>query len=629
MSVRVMVGHIASPGDTVVHRPEGARLVSRGSDFAVWSLGAATAQTINGPDWRAVAWGDRVPDRRSLAKAAARFASTFDPRTVAPLAINGVMVVHSPPVSLICPDPVGNSPVFYTLAGHGVVFASHGAVLSSLVGGRRDLDWLVSWLAAPAGRTPHTNASPWPRVCRIGPGRMLVVHSDGAVKQVNQPLAIPEHDEGEHVELLRDRLCGAVAARTTGRMSADLSGGFDSTTVAGIAVEKTTLTTATLIPPGEACDDVAYARVAAEAFGTVHHEWGLTSAVDPFTAANRAPVTDEPFSDLVNHARLGWWFTRVAEFGTGVHLTGTGADAVVLAPPSYLADLAAARRWPTLWRHAAGWARLRHQPLARLLVNAVRAARLGPDRQLADHITALRAPAPDRSESAWSNHVAYVETSPLAAWLTHEGRGVLADALAADPGPPEIGLSGSDAVALEMVRESAAAHRCEVDIADAHGFRLAAPFLDADVVAAFLAVPAEQRTSPTRQKPALAEVAASWLPEPIRHRSTKGDYTSLAYRGVANAADELRDVIASSRLADAGLVDLDPVLHTLATAATGVRAPVPALARFLAAESWLRRPPPPVTWSTITVSELEELPCPLSSHPVPVTPTYPTAARSS
>lgn len=352
MSVRVMVGHIAVPGTTVVHRLDGARLVSRGDRFAIWSLGATSARTITGPDWRAVAWGDRIPERGALAEAAARFTTTFDPRTVAPLAINGAVVVHSPSVSVVCPDPVGNAPVFYTLTEHGVVFASHGAVLASLVGGCRELDWLVSWLASPAGRPSHLNASPWSRISRIGPGRALIVDADGSVRQAAQPLAIPEYRGGEHVEVLRERLRTAVTERTAGQsVSADLSGGFDSTSVTGIAAASTTVTTATLVPPGQACDDVAYARIAAESFGTVHHEWNLDDEVDPFTAMTRAPATDEPFSDMVNHARLSWWFERIGDFGTGVHLTGSGADAVVLAPPCYLADLAADRQWRTLWRH--------------------------------------------------------------------------------------------------------------------------------------------------------------------------------------------------------------------------------------------------------------------------------------
>jgi len=170
---------------------------------------------------------------------------------------------------------------------------------------------------------------------------------------------------------------------------------------------------------------------------------------------------------------------------------------------------------------------------------------------------------------------------------------------------PDTDLAPADAASLVAIREAAATHRAESELAAAHGIHLAAPFLDADIAAMFLGIPAHQRTSPHKQKPALDVVVEPWLPPEIRARSTKGDYTYLAYQGIQTAVDHIEHTIATGRLTEAGLIDPAPTRKAIRLAAAGIRVPLPALGRLIAIEAWLQQPRPRHPWTTTNRPEPE------------------------
>ena len=163
------------------------------------------------------------------------------------------------------------------------------------------------------------------------------------------------------------RLVGALTTAVRGRMrtyrqvSMDLSGGLDSSTVVALAAAtrpEATLPVITVVAAELGGDDPAHARQVATAIAGLRHlELPLPREVDPYAALTEIPHTDEPFQDVSIFARLRWWMAAVNQLGSRAHLSGDGGDAVLSAPPAYLADLARRGTRGELRRHAADWAR--------------------------------------------------------------------------------------------------------------------------------------------------------------------------------------------------------------------------------------------------------------------------------
>ncbi|HEY6421998.1 MAG TPA: asparagine synthase-related protein [Pseudonocardiaceae bacterium] len=101
-------------------------------------------------------------------------------------------------------------------------------------------------------------------------------------------------------------------------------------------------------------------------------------------------------------------------------------------------------------------------------------------------------------------------------------------------------------------RRTGGAHRIQVELAAGQGVALHAPYLDDAVVAACLAVPAAERTSPRQAKPLLRAAMTGHVPDAALVRSTKGDYSMLAYRGLSRHRSTVGDLLTNSRLAGLG-----------------------------------------------------------------------------
>lgn len=148
-----------------------------------------------------------------------------------------------------------------------------------------------------------------------------------------------EASEGELVEEFRRSVRGAVQScldRARGKVGAFLSGGTDSSTVAGVVGELTGE------PPDtysigfqvEGYDESSYARIAARHFGSRHHEYVVTPE-DLMDALPRlARSYDEPFGNA--SAIASYYCARLAhEDGVQTMLGGDGGDEIFAGNERY------------------------------------------------------------------------------------------------------------------------------------------------------------------------------------------------------------------------------------------------------------------------------------------------------
>jgi len=517
--------------------------------------------------------------------------------TAALAALDGsrvVVAVRSNDV-LVAGDLAGQCPVFYAPRGNEVVVGSNSRQVGDLVGRSVDRQWLAARMLLTSSSDVWWAGSAWRGVHAVRPGWLLRITPAGeAVPARWLDLGKPQSSLAGGAELLRAALRQAVAYRVTAAElpTADLSGGLDSSALAALASLDACRPIRAVTLAVDGVDDAAAAvHVADVVPGLIHEQMEIPDDVLPYSELENVPVVDEPSDYLVATAWVRWWRQRLAAGGSDLHFGGDGGDGVLLAVPSYLADLARPRTVGALWRHANGWARLRHQS-PHALIRAATEVRRTPYRealtQAADRLV-LGGPAPN----GWARSVSWLDVGGVSAWATPDARQLAADCLrghAAEHDAPVVpGQFGiGDSTAWLSLNAFARDLRADVALAAECGISLQSPYLDDGVVRACWSVPASVRTSPGQAKPLLRQAVSELVPASIVERRTKGDYTALSYRGLRRNVDAIDDVLRSSRLAELGLIDADAVRAELHKGASGLAIRLGAFDTVLGAELWLR-----------------------------------------
>ena len=207
--------------------------------------------------------------------------------------------------AVLATDRMGTCPVFYRLAGEVLAFASAVDCL--------DQPWLPAAVIEPQAIYSYVYfhmipapASIYREVQRLAPGS-LVEYRQGRVKtecywkiRFDEGRQTPFVDlKREFLDLLRTSVRHASAGGAADRVGAFLSGGTDSSTLAGMLAAGGDLPahTYSIGFAAEGYDEMAYARLASRHFGTVHHEYYVTA--DDVVAAVPliARGCDQPFGN--------------------------------------------------------------------------------------------------------------------------------------------------------------------------------------------------------------------------------------------------------------------------------------------------------------------------------------------
>jgi asparagine synthase (glutamine-hydrolysing) len=427
-------------------------------------------------------------------------------------------------------------------------------------------------------------------------GQALHVDAGGRVSHANE-IIWPDHQLtlAECAEDLRPLLIRAVRdrSRSAHRLTSDFSGGVDSTVLAFLAADArpAPLPIFTYFNPvAPVLDDLLHAeRSAGLHAGFDHRLVAGTALSTPYHEIQARPWPYEPNLAVVAIARARTRFAAIAADGSDLHLTGEGGDAMLSAPPGYLADLAKAGERRALWQHCLAWARLRRRPVTRLLSRCLAVGGTDLATALRDLAQAMTDWAPGRDADTWENSIGYWPP-PALSWLTKRAARSLADHVRerAESAFLSAEIGVGDYATVAQLRSSAAAQRFLRAVAAPLGVRLHAPYLDNAVARACLRLPARRRADPHIVKPLLRAALHGLAPDTVLARSTKGDYTQEQYVGLRRSGAALTSLVADSALADLGIVEPRRVLAALDQARAGMPVPWPALNQLIAVELWLR-----------------------------------------
>ncbi|ASO19089.1 asparagine synthase (glutamine-hydrolyzing) [Actinoalloteichus hoggarensis] len=479
--------------------------------------------------------------------------------------------------------------IFHTRIGGVVVAADRPQSLASATGADIVDELLALQLVSPFAPWPLSDHCLWRGVEALGVGCRLDVDGQGVGRVVrwwNPPppdVALPES-----AERVGAALHDAVAARTGPRrsLSADLSGGMDSTSVSFLAAGQfVRLVTTRWEAANPDDEDQTWAAQAAAFLPRAEHVV-LTRAETPMNFAGlTTPDADveAPFAWIRTRSRLAHQARRLAALGSTMHLTGHGGDELFFPSPPHLHALVRSEpltsigylrgyrsmyRW-TVWSMMTGLAR--DPSFGRWLSSS------------ADRLTATVRELRRAPDFGWAG--------PFLAprWISPTGveavRTLLRRAAAEDP-EPMCPLRPQHAT-MQDVRKCGESVRRVDRLTSRSGVSWQAPFLDDHVVEASLAVRLADSATPYRYKPVLAAAMRDVVPAELLGRGTKSEYSADVYAGLRACRRDLVELCDDMVLARRGLLDVDKFRATLLGMHTS-SAGLSLVVATLACETWLR-----------------------------------------
>jgi asparagine synthase (glutamine-hydrolysing) len=485
--------------------------------------------------------------------------------------------------------------VFHTRIQGVPIVGNRAEMLARVTGAKIDDQVLAVRVACGANVPPPlSERSLWRGVRALAPDHYLRIDPSGTVREHQwwQP-PTPEMGLTVGADAVRKVLGTAVAARRPvgGRLSADLSGGLDSTSLCFLAAQAgmSDLVTFRCAEADMANDDARFAAHAASGLPRVRH-LVVPQAEMPSIYADPGDNgdTEAPYLFTRTLARTRHNATLLAAHGARHHLAGHGGDELFHEPPAYLHPLLRQRPWTTI-RHARGYRALRRWPLTDTVSALTHRGDLSAWwHQQAQELTS-KPPTRRTPDLGWGAPLrapvwvapATLDTAQTVLRRTAEQ----AQPLAADRGQHRI---------LATLRTHGLHYRQLSGVFATAGLRLELPYLDDRVIEAALGVRTHERRTPWRYKPLLTEAMRPILPEVIATRTTKGEFSEDLRVGLRRHLAEILDIFADSALAVHGLINPD-LLHRQLVTPHVDHLTVNALEHLLGCETWLRAVQTPPT----------------------------------
>lgn len=421
-------------------------------------------------------------------------------------------------------DALGIKPLYYArLPDSGLLFASE---LNALIASRRlsrEIDPVsageyLAWFSVPAPRTIYRDISNLP------PGHCLQLNAQGRLQTsrwwhfpAHKPPAAASGTYQDFVAGLRSQLENSIQAHRLADVpvGAFLSGGMDSSAVVGLMSRgsATRLKTFSLIFGEAGYSEQSSARLAAEAFGTEHHEELITGDRIAADLPRILGSFDQPSGDGINT----YYASQTARAGgVTVALSGLGGDELFGGYPSF-------RDLPRLNALLPCW-RMLPAALRRKIVAGLNARPGVRARKLADFLAHAR----DLHELASLRRRVLPESTRLDLLVPESRR--LAGRLG--PNHPMLDdfvqeLAGADSFQIISAWELRT-YMADVLLRDsdvfsmAHSLELRVPFVDVRLLEWLWPQPVRYKYDRRQIKRALADAVADVVPAAIRRRRKQG-----------------------------------------------------------------------------------------------------------
>jgi asparagine synthase (glutamine-hydrolysing) len=480
---------------------------------------------------------------------------------------------------LLVRDVIGVRPLYYVHNSRLLAFASE---IKSLLAHpdittRPDDEGVADFMLIGARPLDHQDLTCFRGVASVVPAHIVTVTRTSLARQrywdFETGRRLRYRSFGEYVEAFAGHFTEAVTRRSRSihPIAVSVSGGLDSSSIFCQA-EVLRRSGATAVPKIAGVSYVSERHETDEQhfLRDIESKYGVAAdrfAIEPRTGMVRGvreqlTAIEAPFVDYM------WGVTRevhirAAATGARSMLSGHWGDQMLFST-AYLIDLLRRGAWRSIWRHTREYARyfgdeetaIRRR---RLLVDAVRY-----------HVP--RAIAPPLK---WLRLRAF-ERRPPKPWFSP---GFLASALryryrlATFERP----FHSAHAQAVYIEARSKYHVQCmewNAKVAAAHGLEVAFPFLDRDLIAFLMAIPGEVHARHGVPRVLLREAMRDILPESIRTRTWKSDFTQLVNHSLREDAAAILETMSADCLGVRfGYLDADRLAPELARLASMLNAP--------------------------------------------------------
>ena len=463
-------------------------------------------------------------------------------------------------------DPSGAQRLYaWTLPSCTLVTNAITEELIAVVGTRPKIDWhqLSMLIARPEMSAAYSALLD---VDIALPGDLYWL-SDGKEQRITlwSPMEFAASERNADSEELIAVGTGCVARWLDGhqRITIELSGGLDSSVVAGVAATVSSppvIQGLNLIPRSPGGDERSYAR-------SVSHKWGfglIEANVDPselnFLALRDRPLTVEPPVYGMDVVADGLSSDLAESFGATRILSGQGGDAVFFQPHTplitsdYLKAKGVGLRFVSLAKSCA-------MATNRSIWSVMRDA-IWPDARLARRTLPANVVGP-ATRLAW-------EAGPLEhPWVT--------DAQS---------LPAGKRMQIAMLANCLLLHGYTQT---GHGRRLVHPLLSQPLVELCLGYPLWQLVPDQRERGMVRDAFAPVLPRQVLERKGKGEASGFYNLAIAGHLEELRPLLLKGVLSEKGLIEAPALDAMLDRRHLIWKDDHPLLAALIALECWVRR----------------------------------------
>ncbi|MGC2518209.1 MAG: asparagine synthase C-terminal domain-containing protein [Burkholderiales bacterium] len=324
-----------------LRRFDGSKVLSGSSDFGAVAAASGNASVFQDNELLVAVWGNARFADADLAALAQRHGTAHALAKGYARKGTGVLTGISGDCAvavldgrggeaMLAIDRMGTRPLCYGIVADVLVFGSTLDAISAFPGSGAEADRqalydYVYFHMVPGPGTIHAGRH------RLLPGSLLTWRNGKLETRPYWEMRYVEDEKRPMPELKKEFLAtlreGVREAAQGGAVGTFLSGGTDSSTIAGMLGEVTGQPARTYSIGFEAqgYDEMHYARIAARHFGTRHHEYYVTPA-DVVSAVPRiAEVCDQPFGN--SSAVPTYFCAKLArDDGVEVLLGGDGGD---------------------------------------------------------------------------------------------------------------------------------------------------------------------------------------------------------------------------------------------------------------------------------------------------------------
>ncbi|MBN9886281.1 asparagine synthase-related protein [Salipiger abyssi] len=428
-------------------------------------------------------------------------------------------------------DRFGIKPLAYRATADLLLIASEPAALDDGVAAP-DPRWIAGFLS---GEEHDAALSPFPGVRRLAPGHRLACDGTSVWEDAWWQIETATLPEAEAPEALAEALDRAVRARMTRDSTTLLSGGLDSSTITCLAARASDRPVRALSMRYAEMPELDEGRYidAVRNCGNILGVDAQTRIGTAFEGMDRV-LAEQGFPVFApNQTMLAQTHRAAVGIGAGVVLDGHGGDEVIGNGTWYFGELAHERRWRTLWRALRANAAVSETPSSPRSQMIAALAHHGPRpvRPLMRRMLGQSAAGQTPMQLMPPQPLApgYTDTAPFGpVALRHDHLDPFTRYHA------RIVQNPSTALAFEFL-DRAATHA---------GLDLRFPFYDRHVIAITLGQPTRAKIAPGQPRDLLRKAMAGVLPEIVRRREGKTDFTPGIVTGFTAAQRARLDSLA-------------------------------------------------------------------------------------